>query len=281
MRLLAALAVLFASASARAQEPSPVDARLVVRTQAVEPGKPFDVGVLLRVQPGWHIYWLNPGDAGLPTSVRWTVPEGFTAGALHWPVPQRFDQPGGVLGYGYTGAVLLGTTVTPPPTLAGDGSVAVRAEVGWLACEKICVRGRKTLDGTLGHAADGATSDPGLFTEWDSRIPVDPGNGDAPASLTARGGVPADGQAGTITVDVDWKRTPAAVEWFPPDDPALDVQAAQSRTDGGRTQLTFRAKRLSGQRPKQAVLESVIAYTDGSGVRRGLRVPINLDGKET
>src|SRR5262249_2854660 len=138
MRLVAALAVLFAAA-ASAQEPSPVDVRLVVSAPTVEAGKPFDGGGLLHMPPGWHLYWLNPGDAGLPTSVRWTVPEGFTAGALRWPVPWRFDQPGGVVGYGYTDTVLLGTTVTPPATLASDGPVSLRAEVGWLACEKICV----------------------------------------------------------------------------------------------------------------------------------------------
>src|SRR5262249_37032283 len=99
MRLLAALAVLFAAVSASAEDPSPVDVRLVASTTAIEAGKQFEVGVLLHMQPGWHVYWLNPGDAGLPTSVRWTLPAGFTVGELRWPVPQRFEQSGGVVGY--------------------------------------------------------------------------------------------------------------------------------------------------------------------------------------
>lgn len=281
MRLLAALAVLFAAVSASAEDPSPVDVRLVASTTAIEAGKQFEVGVLLHMQPGWHVYWLNPGDAGLPTSVRWTVPNGFSVGGLRWPVPQRFEQPGGVVGYGYLDSVLLSATVTSPATLAGAGSIPVRADVGWLACEKICVRGRKTLDVALGRDADPAANAPGLFADWAKRLPIDPRSESAPATVTARGNVPADGTPGTVTVDIDWKQQPASVEWFPPDDPALDVQAAHSRTDGGRTRLTFQAKRLSGQQPKQAVLESVVGYTDGSGVRHGLRVPVDLDGKET
>jgi DsbC/DsbD-like thiol-disulfide interchange protein len=281
MRLVAALAVLMVSVTASPQDPSPVDARLVASTTTIEAGKPFEVGVLLHMQPGWHVYWLNPGDAGLPTSVRWTLPDGFAAGPLRWPLPQRFEQSGGVVGYGYRGAVLLGATVTPPAMLAADATIPVRADVGWLACEKICVRGRKALDVALGHGADPAASAPDLFSEWASRIPVDPGSGAAPATLTARGGVPEDGKSGTVTLDIEWKQAPENVEWFPPDDPALDVQAARSTTDGARTRLTFQAKRLAGQRPKQSILESVVGYTDGSGVRHGLRVPVNLDGKET
>jgi thiol:disulfide interchange protein DsbD len=281
MRLLAALAVLFAAVSASAEDPSPVDVRLVASTTTIEAGKPFEVGVLLHMQPGWHIYWLNPGEAGLPTSVRWTMPDGFTVGELRWPVPQRFEQPGGVVGYGYLDTVLLSATVTPPATLGGEGSIRVRADVGWLACEKICVRGRKAIEVALGRDADPAANAPGLFADWAKRLPVDPRSESTPATLTARGNVPADGTPGTVTVDIDWKQPPASVEWFPPDDPALDVQAAQSHTDGARTRLTFQAKRLSGQQPKQPVLESVVGYSDAAGVRHGLRVPVDLDGKET
>jgi DsbC/DsbD-like thiol-disulfide interchange protein len=259
----------------------PVEVRLATSTARVEPGKPFDVGVVLRMQRGWHVYWRNPGDAGLPTSVRWTVPEGFAVGPLRWPVPRRFEQPGGIVGYGYADTVLLRSTVTPPAALASDRSVPLHAEVGWLACESICIRGKKTLDLTLGPEAGAPAADPGLFAEWAPRFPVDADAPGAPATLTARGSVPADGSVGGVTVTLDWKQAPATVEWFPPDDPALAVEAATSRTDGVRTQLTFRAKRLAGQQPDGSTLESVVAWTDADGVRHGLRVPIELDGKET
>jgi len=61
----------------------------------------------------------------------------------------------------------------------------------------------------------------------------------------------------------------------------LNVEEARSKTDGSRTQLTFRAKRLPGEEPESATLDSVVAYIDAAGVRRGVRIPIVLDGKET
>jgi DsbC/DsbD-like thiol-disulfide interchange protein len=259
----------------------PVEAKVVASTARVEAGKPFDVGVLLRMQRGWHVYWRNPGDAGLPTSARWAVPAGFTVGPLSWPVPRRFEQPGGVVGYGYADTVLLRSTVTPPAAPAGEGPVALRAEVGWLACESICIRGKKSLDLTLGGDGGTAVADPAVFAEWAPRFPVDAGAAGTPATVTARGGVPADGSLGGVTVTLDWKEAPASTEWFPPDDPALAVEAATSQTNGARTLLTFRAKRLPGQQLEGSTLESVVAWTDASGARHGLRVPIDLDGRET
>ena len=84
-----------------------------------------------------------------------------------------------------------------------------------------------------------------------------------------------------MTVTLDWKVAPKTVDWFPPSDPALNVEEARSQTDGSRTQLTFRAKRLAGEEPESTTLDSVVAYTDAAGVRRGVRIPIVLDGKET
>src|SRR5262249_40922752 len=162
---------------------------------------------------------------------RWTLPEGFSADGLRWPVPQRFEQPGGIVGYGYADTVLMSAVVTPPSAAPGADGAELRADVGWLACEQICIRGKKTLELGLGRDA----ADPGLFAQWRARLPGDAKGPSAPATLASRGGVPADGQPGTVTVTVDWKEQPTAIEWFPPDDPALDVQPADSRTDGRQT----------------------------------------------
>ena len=34
-----------------------VKASLLADTTAIVPGKPFEVGVLLEMEPGWHTYW--------------------------------------------------------------------------------------------------------------------------------------------------------------------------------------------------------------------------------
>src|SRR5580700_6467224 len=67
----------------------PVKAELVPEAQSIAPGQRLWVDLHLTMAPGWHTYWRNPGDSGLPTEIAWQLPAGFTAGAIAWPVPER------------------------------------------------------------------------------------------------------------------------------------------------------------------------------------------------
>src|SRR5690242_6201546 len=94
MRFLAIfVALLAAPAGAAGLPPSPiVQASLVAAESGVTPGKKLEVGVILDPKEGWHTYWENPGDAGMPTTLEWALPDGFTAGNIDWPVPQRIAE---------------------------------------------------------------------------------------------------------------------------------------------------------------------------------------------
>ncbi len=115
---------------------------LVSDTDAVRAGQPLRLGLRMRLAPGWHTYWRNPGDAGVPPELTLTLPAGATAGDLQWPTPVRLAE-GPLMTYGYTGEVLLPVAVTP-----GAGPLHVEASATWLVCEHICVpeEGRFTLD---------------------------------------------------------------------------------------------------------------------------------------
>src|SRR5205814_10225203 len=120
-------------------------ATLLADVDSVKAGKPFTLGVLLKIKPGWHVYWKNPGDSGLPTRVTWTMPEGFTAGELRFPIPTRFDQPGDIIGYGYHDELHLTATVTPPKNLDAGKPLTFGADVAWLVCEKVCLPGKASV----------------------------------------------------------------------------------------------------------------------------------------
>src|ERR1035441_9575897 len=62
---------------------------LIADQNVVRPGRPFWVGLHFQMEEGWHIYWTNPGDSGEPPRVKWSLPSGFQAGPLEWPVPHR------------------------------------------------------------------------------------------------------------------------------------------------------------------------------------------------
>jgi len=150
--------------------PAHIAAALVADTTAVVPGKPFTAGLHLHIEPGWHTYWQNPGDSGLPVTVRWNLPPGWKAGALQWPLPQKQVEEIGTT-YGYEGEVLLLAELTPPGDLPVGETVTLEANASWLVCAKTCVPGRATVTLTLPVSATAEPANAALFYEFRARLP--------------------------------------------------------------------------------------------------------------
>lgn len=149
-----------------------VKAELISSMAEATPGSTIDVGLKLSHQPHWHTYWKATGDSGLPTEIQWTLPEGWKAGDIQWPVPKVF-QLGSLINYGYDGEVLLPVQITIPST-AQIGSVAsLKAEVTWLMCAEQCVPGRASLSLDLKISSKGAPSSfEGLFQTTLKNVPT-------------------------------------------------------------------------------------------------------------
>jgi thiol:disulfide interchange protein DsbD len=129
-------------ASATVSQPH-TTAELIPETTTVQPGQPFDVALHLHSDPGWHTYWINPGDAGLATTITWTLPSGFTAGPIQWPTPEKHNM-GPLITYGYEGDVYLLTTITPPKADLPQ-HFDVKAHAEWLVCQEECIPGKAEL----------------------------------------------------------------------------------------------------------------------------------------
>jgi thiol:disulfide interchange protein DsbD len=142
--LLLAIAVV----PACAERAGPVEAGLFLQQESIRPGSPFLALVRLAMDEGWHVYAPEPGDSGLPTTVSWDLPAGFTAGPLRWPTPRRFEE-SGLVTRGYEGELLLVAEITPPADLPPGSTVTVRARVAWLACRQECLPGEAFLAATV------------------------------------------------------------------------------------------------------------------------------------
>jgi len=146
-----------------------VKASLLADTSSIVLGQSFQVGLLLEMAPGWHTYWQYSGDSGLPTSIDWELPPGFTAGQIEWPLPQAKIEPGDIQVYSYSGKVLLLTTITPPANLLKN--VTLRARATWLVCEEICVPGEANLELTLPVAQSAVPANAAVFEEFRAQLP--------------------------------------------------------------------------------------------------------------
>ena len=116
--------------------------------ETIQPGSPFWVAIRLKVKDHWHAYWKNAGFGGMPISIEWQLPEGFQAGPLEWPYPERFNL-NSMIGYGYTGDFVLLARITPPDSIA-DSSHEFSAKAKWVACsDSNCVPGFSQAKATL------------------------------------------------------------------------------------------------------------------------------------
>lgn len=131
------------------EKPEPVHISLISEEETIQPGHPFWVITRLQLEEGWHTYWKNPGDAGMATTIKWNLPEGFTASQINWPMPKRFTLEG-VIGYGYDNEVLLLTQITPPKELPAGTTIELKADARWLICsDSFCQPGEAPLSVTL------------------------------------------------------------------------------------------------------------------------------------
>ncbi|MGA2384455.1 MAG: protein-disulfide reductase DsbD domain-containing protein [Gemmatimonadales bacterium] len=148
---LISLSLLFAAPPVLAQTP---EVGLVASPEytAVRAGTAFGVAVQLRVPSGYHIYWVNPGAGGLPTTIAWQVSAGVSAGDTEWPYPESEDAGGGTANV-YRGTLVLFSSFTA----GGDvrGTTHLSATVTWGLCREQCVRQQRTL--TVSIPVRGAT----------------------------------------------------------------------------------------------------------------------------
>ena len=120
--LLFLLGLLATPALAQQPRTNAIQPELIVNARAV-PGGEADLAILMHTRPGWHGYWLNPGDAGLPMSVEWHLPPGWSVGPLRYPVPTRLLA-SGIVNYVYEKDYAVLTKLRAPAGATGTQTVA-------------------------------------------------------------------------------------------------------------------------------------------------------------
>lgn len=158
IRGLCVAGAIMASLGLAEPEHHPVTAVAIAEHASLQPGASTRVGILFTLEEGWHIYAKEPGDAGLPTKVAWSAPEGVILGPLEWPAHQTFTEAGDITTYGYTGAVVLASTLTAPMDAAE--AMTLQAKVTWLACKEICLPSSAALELTLPVRAEAPQASP-------------------------------------------------------------------------------------------------------------------------
>jgi len=219
---------------------------LVLPVETAKPGDTVTVGVRLKMEPKWHTYWKNPGDAGAATRVEWELPPGITAGGIEWPAPERLEVEG-IVTFNYSHEVIL---LVPLKLEDGvpTGPLELKAEVSWLECEELCLPGEATVTTTLNVGAESKPSAEAVIIEAArARLPTQ-GN---PPGLQADWEGPA--QESKRTLLFEWSANGATEpDFFPDASEDFEIQTTPERlpVDASRIAMRVEVKSLNGSWPE-------------------------------
>lgn len=169
--LFSALSLLASLSPASAQFELPTGApktkaSLVSEVKSIAPEKSFSVALKLEHPGGWHSYYQNSGGVEEAPAIRWTLPDGFKAGPIQWPVPSVKD---GFFGksYVFDGSPVFLVDISAPTTLESGGTVTLKADATWQICKESCINEEQsfTLNLSVGPNPEKATEHASLFEQ--------------------------------------------------------------------------------------------------------------------
>lgn len=238
-------------------------ADLILEVKTAQPGETVMAGIRMRMEPGWHTYWKNPGGSGMATEVKWELPAGISAGPLQWPGPEKLPEQE-LTTYIYHHEVVL----LVPLQLAADlrpGPYEVKAEVSWLECEVQCIPGDASVQAVL-RVDNQREPDPAgteLLQKWLKALPP-PAD---PLKPVARWeNAP---QADLRTLLIEWQPGTLAgtPDFFPEANEDFEVQpeTAKHNADPGTVRIAKKVKKLGGDWPKE--IPGLLVHGTGAGIR--------------
>jgi thiol:disulfide interchange protein DsbD len=265
--LVAAMALALASLSANAAH---TQARLILSADTARPGDTVMAGIHFRMDPGWHIYWRNPGLSGTATTNAWQLPKGVTAGEVQWPPPEKLPDPNFTT-YIYENEVVL----LVPLKLATDlpaGPLEIKTKVDWQECATVCVFGKAALQAalTIGNETK-PSKDAELIATWQKKLPK---NGDSVAAH-ASWEKAATGDLRPLILEWNTAAPATDADFFPDSSSSFEVQPNTEKlpSEPGEIRLRAQVKKLEGDWPKQ-IFGMLVQKSDGERLAYEVKLPI-------
>ena len=213
-----------------------IESELVAQEAGIAPGGTIYVALRQKIVPGWHTYWRNPGDAGEPTKITWTLPQGWSAGDMVWPTPKK-TRLGPLLDYAYEGEVLIPVPITAAADAKPGTTLSLSADVFYLVCEQVCIPEEAKLSLLLPVVADAPKPDP----KWGAVIGKVLADAPKPAGLKAV--FKLEGQTLKLAVTGGLlKGADMAGAYFFPYSPKVIEHAAEQTIERGPEGLTLTLK---------------------------------------
>lgn len=246
--------------SLQAEPPAPVSIRFVREVNKINPDSTFLVGVLFSIQPGWHVYYKNPGESGLATNIAITANEQVAIGDMQWPVPEKFISAGDVVGYGYSGSLLLTFPVHIASDILHGREIVFSGEATWLACSAtLCVPGKAEFKERVlvGQTRTGAGTE--VFQEWKSRFPKNISDISAIKDISAN--ADRSGDRITLTLVINWSEAITDPIWIPDGQTGLLFAEQTLESGTGMDKLVIESRRAPGSGFSTTDIKGILIFS--------------------
>lgn len=269
----------YISTSAQIVKTDHAEAELISETKNVVPGQPFTVALHISHEDEWHTYWRNAGDAGIPTKLEWSLPEGFTAGEIQWPYPHKIII-ADVANYGYENDLYLLTDIYPPADLKPGTEITIKLKATWLICRIECLPGGAELELTLPVGKTTEINDvyAGKFNSTREKLPLV--NHDWKVFLEGR----SDTSINIELIRPDWiSYDPESIKFFPYSGGYIKNSADQKFVKSGKdygSELLLEDFIVEEPDTLKGILVSESGWRGlGSEKAIEVQIPLNVDNK--
>ena len=145
------------------------DIELLVETKEIKINEDFVVGIKFNIEPGWHVYWKNPGDSGLPANVDWQNINSIEFKNFLWPPPEKTpEEP--LMTYGYYNELVLPAIFSVGSDFTDEG--ASQFDIDFLICEKICIPESVSIEFDLSNYSDEDVQlSRDILSSWYNKLP--------------------------------------------------------------------------------------------------------------
>lgn len=241
-------------AAAQTPPPQNVRASIEAETRQPAPGDVVTVAIIMDPKPGWHDYWVNPGDAGTPLELEWTLPSGVTAGPIRAPVPETLIV-SGFMNHIYKSKHAFLVDLRIPANAQRGQTLDIKVDARWSACsDLVCVPESANLSVpvTIGSGRISQSSRT-RFDAWRSALPV-------PLDRTATYAI--DGTRISIAIPYPRSASAGRIWFFAQNDGLFRYAAPQSARRKGDWLI------VSGEvkKPFDGDISGLLRFNDAQGL---------------
>lgn len=260
-------------AGAQSTQPGPkVTAELIPERVSVSPGSSFEMAIRFRIEKGWHMYWLNPGDSGLAPTVEWELPEGvWLSQQLRFPPPYRIRAGEGLESFGYENELVVFAEGKVNSSVKGP--VEISARLSWLVCQDVCLAEQATVRLQL-QTGETSPKDPRV-EQWLQEL-ARPGAANPIKQFGVR--INADQSSGVIYAYLpdECSEKGSQYDFFPPvvEFASFEKPEVKSDSNGKVIEVPFRI--LPGM-TEPVHGQGMLVRIDPDGRRTGFLLPLTFD----